>query len=251
MITYAVVNQKGGVAKTTTTYNLAYIKASQGYRVLMIDLDPQGDLTFITHMKYEYEGKDVSGAIEGLNPTECVYKLDHMDDNLNLFIMPSDIGLANTELQLIMKSARERKLKKVLKKLEGYFDYVFIDCPPSLSILTMNGLIAADSVIIPCQTEGLSYKGYKALISTIRQIQEDDDLNPNLKIAGVIATKFRMLSNEHKQVLSFLISSECGFLGVVKEATITARGIDEGTPVCYHSPKCEVSQSYFDIAKLI
>lgn len=251
MKTYAVVNQKGGVAKTTTTYNLAYIKASQGNRVLMVDMDPQGDLTFISHMRYEYNGKDVSGALEGLEATECIYKLDHMNDDLNLFIMPSDITLADVELKLIMKSARERKLRKIIKKLDGLFDYIFIDCPPSLSVLTMNGLIAADGVIIPCQTEGLSYKGYRGLLSTIKQIQEDEDLNPNLKIAGVIATKFRMLSNEHKEVLNYLINSDCTFLGTVKEATITARGIDEGTPVCYHSPNCSVATAYNDIAKLI
>lgn len=248
---YAVVNQKGGVAKTTTTYNLAYVKASLGFRVLMIDLDPQGDLTFISHMRFEYNGNDVAGALEGLEPDKCIYKLDHMADDLQLFLMPSDITLADTELKLIMKSARERKLKKVIKKLDGMFDYVFIDCPPSLSILTMNALIAADSVIIPCQTEGLSYKGYRGLISTIKTIQDDDDLNPNLKIEGIIATKFRMLSNEHKEVRNYLINSEFPFLGTVKEATITAKGIEEGVPVTYCNPKSEVAQSYFDIANLI
>lgn len=248
---YSVVNQKGGVAKTTTTYNLAYVKASLGFRVLMIDLDPQGDLTFISHMRYEYNGNDVVGALEGLAPDKCIYKLDHMADDLQLFLMPSDITLADTELKLIMKSARERKLKKVLKKLDGMFDYVFIDCPPSLSILTMNALIAADSVIIPCQTEGLSYKGYRGLISTIKTIQDDEDLNPNLKVEGIIATKFRMLSNEHKEVRNYLINSDYPFLGTVKEATITAKGIEEGVPVTYCNPKSEVAQSYFDIANLI
>lgn len=251
MKTYAIVNQKGGVSKTTTTYNLAYVKASQGNRVLMIDLDPQGDLTFISHMKFEYNGNDTAGALEGIEAQKCIYKLDHMNDELNLYIMPSDIELASTELGLIMKTARERKLKKVIKQLNDLFDYVFIDCPPSLSVLTMNALVAADEVIIPCQTEGLSYKGYRGLLSTIHQIQEDEDLNPNLKIAGIIATKFRMLSNEHKEVRDFLIHSEHTFLGCVKEATVVSKGISEGTPVTYHSPKTEVAQSYFDIANLI
>ena len=180
-------NQKGGVAKTTSTYNIAAAKAMQGKKVLMADLDPQASLTISCGMEKDYMGMNICGLLDGKDPLECAYTVDSLNMD-NLYIIPSDIDLAETEMRLISKPAREKKLKRSLEKLSPYFDYCFIDCPPQLSILTINALVAADEIIIPCKTDFLAYKGLKALLSTIREIKNDPDLNPSVSVMGIIAT---------------------------------------------------------------
>ena len=244
----ALANQKGGVAKTTTCFNLAAIKAMEGKKVLMVDLDPQGSLTISCGMEKEYGDNDITGLLEGLDPTDCAYSVDSMKLD-NLYLVPSDIDLAEIEMKLITKAAREKKLKRALEKLDSYFDYCFIDCPPQLSILTLNGLVAADEVVIPCKTDYLSYKGIKSLLSTIHNVQQDVDLNKKLQIKGIIATMFEKVINDHRDVLDLLQEIEdAPLLGTIKKSADIYRTVYQGTPVVMSNPRAEVSKVYKEIA---
>ena len=154
-------------------------------------------------------------------------------------------------MSLITLSAREKKLKRALEKLSSYFDYCFIDCPPQLSILMINGLVAADEVIIPCKTDYLAFKGMRALFSTIRKVQEDIDLNPDLKVTGVIATLYEQRVNDQKDVWELLNDLDVPFLGTIKKSADTPRTVYQGLPVVTSKSKSEVAKAYIDIAEKI
>lgn len=252
----SLANQKGGVAKTTSTYNLAAIKAKEGKRVLMIDLDPQCSLTISVGLEQraaELEGlSTVSLFDKKIDPitvpiTVETSKLD------NLYIVPSDISLAVTEQQLLSISNRERQLKRAINAFEGYFDYVFIDCPPNLGTLLNNALTASTDVIIPVKTDYLSYRGLNDILSTIENIKHGDgadSLNPNLKVDGIIGTMYRKNLNDHQDVLT-LLKKKGKVLGVVKESAEAVRTQVDGIPVVLARPSADVSLQYQEIAKQI
>lgn len=251
MKTIAVCNQKGGVAKTTTTYNLSTVLAQNGKRILMVDLDPQASLTISCGMaKQDYNGLNICGVLEGKDPLDCAVTVDTLGMD-NLYLIPSDIDLAKTELNLISKSAREKKLKRALDKLAEYFDYCFIDCPPQLSILTTNGLCAADTCIIPCKTDYLAYKGIQALLETIKDVQNDPDLNPDIKIMGVIATIYEKQVSDQRDIWDMLHELGIPFLGSIKKSADAPRTVYEGIPVVVSNKKSDVAQEYIKIANNI
>lgn len=246
----ALANQKGGVAKTTSTYNLAACKALEGNRVLMIDLDPQGSLTIATGAEPGTTDFNTCHLFDGkTDPIDCAYKVESMPEQ-TLYIIPSDIDLAEVEMQVISKAAREKILKKGLRVFEDYFDYIFIDCPPQLSILTTNALVAANEVIIPCKTEYLAYRGLRALLKTISDVSSDEDLNPDLKLDGIIATLFEVVINDQKDILE-LLYEKANVLGVVKKSADAYRSVVDGTPVVVSNKNCDVAKAYFEIAKKI
>lgn len=253
MKTIAVANQKGGVAKTTTTYNLAAVKAMEGKRVLMIDLDPQCSLTIAAGIEpgsAELEGFSTCGLFNKKTDVEdCVFKVDATGLD-NLYIVPSDIDLAEMEMQLFTKASREKQLKRAISKLEEYFDYVFIDCPPQLGTLTINALVAADEVVIPCKTEYLAYRGLRALLDTIESVQEDDDLNPDLKLLGIIATLYEKQIKDQRDVLD-LLHTKGSVLGIVKKTADAYRGQISGLPAVMVSKKSDASIAYVEIASKI
>lgn len=249
----AMANQKGGVAKTTTTYNLAVAKAMISEKVLMIDLDPQASLTISCAMNPdadEFEYFNVCKLFDGkTNPAECAFNVESTGLD-NLFIIPSNIDLAVTESKLVVGRNSDVQLRKAVLKLKPYFDYIFIDCPPQLGTLLINALVAADEVIIPVKTEYLAYRGLKALMNTIADVQSGDgdrSLNPDLVLTGIIATMFKAKTNDNQDVLT-LLESKSTVLGVIRDSADVNRTIVDGKPVVLANKKTRAAKEYMDIS---
>ena len=192
----AVANQKGGVGKTTTTINLSACLAEQGQKVLVIDVDPQGNTTSGLGIDKNNTENTVYELMLGeASIDDCIYK-SVMDD---LDVIPSNVNLAGAEIDLIDIDDREYILKKIVNSLKEKYDFILLDCPPSLSMLTVNAMTAADSVLVPIQCEFYALDGLSQLIYTIELIQES--LNPDLYIEGVVFTMYDARTNLSLQVV--------------------------------------------------
>ena len=248
-----LANEKGGAAKKTSCYHLAWVKAQEGKRVCMVDLDPQASLTISAGLNAasdEYQNRNITALFNPkTDPAECVYTVDASDLD-TLYIIPSNIGLAKMEMQLFTMSTREKRLKRALAKLESYFDYIFLDCPPQLGLLTINALVAADEVLIPCATDYLSYMGLQALLDTIKDFQTDPDLNPQLKIDGIIATKYAKQINDQRDVLELMRQLQ-PVIGIIKRTADVSRDVYLGKPVVQTHPTSDPATEYTKIAAQI
>ncbi|MFM7271728.1 MAG: ParA family protein, partial [Actinomycetes bacterium] len=191
----AVANQKGGVGKTTTVHSLGAAAALAGRRTLLVDLDPQACLTYSLGLDPETTGPNLHEAIAGRAPASEV--LVRVGD---LSVLPASIDLATSEIQLLTRTGREYALARALAPIADGFDLVLVDCPPSLGILTINGLTAADAVLVPLQCETLSHRGVGQLLETIADVRAFTQ--PDLEVLGVIATMFDGRTRHGREVLA-------------------------------------------------
>lgn len=241
----ALANQKGGVAKTTSTHNLGVALAGKGKKVLMVDLDSQASLTISTGLEpLEIDDNVVSVLSKnGKGIKECVQPLTD-----NLHIVTSIIDLARLEVEMTSRTSRETILKRALLPAKEDYDFILIDCPPQLSILTINALSCADEVIIPVKTDYLAYRGLSQLQETIDEIREE--INPSLNVFGVIATMYEMKVSDDTAILE-LLKRHYNVLGIIKKLAVAKKGLMEGLSVVEQSPTSEVAEEYTAISNMI
>ena len=255
MKTIAIANQKGGVAKTTSTYNLATAKAIEGKKVLMIDLDAQGSLTIAAGFEPGEDKLEGFSTVDLFNtkkdPADAVFEVKSVPLDEKLYIIPSDPNLANTENYVNSLDEKVYFIKDACDVLEQYgFDYIFLDCPPNLGIIVTNALVAANEVIIPVKTDYLSYRGVELITDSVEKVKSNKRMNPEIEILGIIPTMYRGNTNDHKDILSIL-EKQGKILGIVKESVEASKGDVDGVPAVVYNPKSAISQAYFDIAKQI
>jgi len=234
----AIANQKGGVSKTTSTFNIAAVLASKDKRVLMIDFDSQASLTISAGLEpRDYENNIVSVLTNKTKKDiiqDCIVPLENIP---NLFLLTSIIDLARVELELQGRTARERVLSRALEPICNDFDFILIDCPPQLSVLTLNALAASDYVLVPCKTDYLSYRGLEQLEETIEDVK--DCLNSKIKMLGVIATFYEKASSDDNDILQGL-KDKYNVIGVIKKSVEVKKGIYDGIPIVLSKSKTDM-----------
>lgn len=242
----AIANQKGGVGKTTTSVNLSACLAELGKKVLLIDIDPQGNTTSGLGFNKSNIKRCVYDALVNDVPVEALILPTQIP---NLWLLPATIQLAGAEIELVSVMSRETKFKRMLDKFKYGYDYVIIDCPPSLGLLTINSLTAANSVLVPIQCEFYALEGLSQLMNTIALVQKN--LNPALTLEGVVLTMFDARTNLSIQVVDEVKNH---FRSKVYQ-TIIPRNIrlseapSHGQPVIKYDPKSKGSEVYFDLAR--
>ncbi len=241
----AIANQKGGVAKTTTTHNLGVAMALTGKNVLLVDLDSQASLTISVGI----EPQDIPLTIcdimrkNGVPAKDCI---NHLSDHLD--IITSIIDLSGLEMDLLSRVNRERILDRAIAPIKNQYDYILIDCPPQLSILTLNALSCADQLIVPVKTDYLAYRGLSQLLETVDEVKAE--VNPCIEINGVIATIMDIRVKSDHEVLD-LLQKNYNVLGVVKYMAATKRGVSDGKSVVEADPQNPVAIEYQRIAQII
>lgn len=245
----ALMNQKGGVGKTTTTINLAACLAVAEKRTLIIDLDPQGNGSISVGLDAEhYYDRNIYHVIkDGISIKEAIYNTELP----NLDICPSENNLAGAEVELVNEFAREMRLKNSFLEIQNEYDYVLIDCPPSLGILTVNALTAADTFLVPMQTEYLAMEGLAQLVNTVSLIK--NNLNPTLEMEGILLTMFDSRASLHRQVVEE-IKKHFGskvFETIVPRNVKLAECPSFGKPIILYDISSKGSEAYLSLAKEI
>jgi chromosome partitioning protein len=241
----ACTNQKGGVGKTTTVINLAAYLALSGIRTLVIDLDPQGNAT--SGLGVDRRGVERS-SYEALVDRAPISELVMTTPVEGLDLVPSAAALSGAEVELVGVPARERRLSASLGELGGRYDRVLIDCPPSLGLLTLNALTAADGVLIPIQTEYYALEGLSQLVNTIRRVREG--LNPRLEIEGVLLTMYDARTNLSAQVANEVRRHMNGtvYQTVVPRSVRLSEAPSHGLPIALYDPASRGADAYRELA---
>ena len=242
----AVFNQKGGVGKTTTNVNLTASLGTMGKNILVLDLDPQGNTTSGYGIeKYEVERTIYDVIIDGVDISETILKTEFE----NIDIVSSDTDLAGCEIELTSRDNREYILKNAIDKVRDNYDYIFIDCPPSLGMLTINSLTAVDSVLIPIQCEYYALEGVSQLMGTIKLVKSR--LNPELDIQGVVLSMFDGRANLSIQVVEEVKKYFRGsvYTTLIPRNVRLAEAPSHGMPVHYYDSKCKGAVAYMELAE--
>lgn len=242
----AIANQKGGVAKTTTAINLSACLAELGKRVLLIDLDPQGNATSglgIAKQKLSHCIYDV--LINDTNLEQVILKTD----NNNLRVVPARIELAGGEIELVSQNSREGKLRKAIETISNDFDFIFIDCPPSLGLLTINALTAATDVLIPIQCEYYALEGLTLLMNTLETVRKH--LNPKLNIIGALMTMFDARTNLAIQVVDEVKKyfPQKVFRTIISRNVRLSEAPSHGKPISTYDSRSRGAEVYRDLAE--
>lgn len=242
--TIVFVNQKGGVGKTTSAINLGAYLALAGKRTLLVDFDPQANLT--SGLGRKPGGRNIYNVISGqatlkeiVQPT----KVEWLD------LAPSSIDLSGATVELVDKADRNEYLKRALATLESEYDFILIDCPPSLGILTLNGLVAADEVVVPLQCEYFALEGLSLILQTVSLVQKG--MNPALKVSGILFTMYdsrtKLAQDVVQQVTEFF--KDKVFRTIVPRNVRLSEAPSHGEPICLYDPACIGAKSYEALAK--
>ena len=241
----SVANQKGGVGKTTTTVNLGTIIAKKGKKVLLIDADPQGNASSGLGVKKEVEYSTYDILV---NDTKLD---DAIQDTIikNLKVCPANMNLAGAEVELVSMMSREQRLKEKLDEIKDQFDYIFIDCPPSLGLITLNSFTASDSVLIPVQCEYFALEGLGQLLNTVNLVQKH--LNKNIRIEGALLTMYDIRTNLSNQVVKEVKKyfENKVYKTVIPRNVRLSEAPSYGMPITEYDPRSKGAKSYTKFAR--
>ncbi|ETT88528.1 AAA family ATPase [Viridibacillus sp. FSL R5-0477] len=244
--TIAIANQKGGVGKTTTSVNLSACLAHLGKKVLMIDTDPQGNATSGVGVNKGEVHKCIYDVLIDDEPIKDVIRETKVE---NLYIVPATIALAGAEIELVSTISREVRLKHAIEDIKNDYDYIVIDCPPSLGLLTINSLTASDSILIPVQCEYYALEGLSQLLSTVRLVQKH--LNHQLTIEGVLLTMLDARTNLGLQVIEEVKKyfQDKVFKTVIPRNVRLSEAPSHGEPIIVYDAKSRGAEGYLELAR--
>jgi len=248
----AIANQKGGVGKTTTTFNLGVALKNEGKKVLVVDADPQGDLTTYMGVNEQDMSKTIADLMQDViydNPINAKDTIIHNQEGIDL--LPSNIDLAVIEVSLVNAMSREFTMKSVLKDIKNDYDYILIDCMPSLGMLTINALTCSDKIIIPVQDHFLAAKGMGHLLKTVSKVKRT--INSNLEVGGILLTLVNNRTNLSKETLNDLKENYGAMVNIyntqIPLAVKTAESSARGKSIFKYDKNSKVAKAYEDFAK--